>query len=332
MWESHRGIVVDSDKYFEIDPVTRQIKPLQQKTSLVQFDHNSERFTFTIPRYVEGHDMSGCTKVEIHYVNVDANTKEEVPGLYVVDDLHIDEQDGNAVICTWLISQNATQRVGLLKFNVRFICTDPDGTLYYSWGTGIYQSITIAPGIYNTDIIIEQYADIIEQWQAEIKRTYQPKDFIMTASFEIAEDNVVTKIYNISNSFSDIKDAHALGRNVTLFADVSGFPYAFKLPLYGISEEDAQFIGIDAGVTSVRVQVNSSDVWHASVVLLATEEQLKHLEDTSNKVQEITELETEKEAANKYVSVAAAREYVTRKLTTLAGSYYAKELVAGITA
>ena len=133
----HRTIVSDSDKFFEIDPITRSIKPLHQKTTIIQFDHNSERFTFSIPRIIEGHDMSTCTKVEVHYVNVDADTKEEIPGLYTVDDLGINPKDDTNVTCTWLISQNATQKVGLLKFLVRFVCVNSDNVIEYAWNTGI---------------------------------------------------------------------------------------------------------------------------------------------------------------------------------------------------
>ena len=66
----------DTDKHFIIDPVTRSITNANAaKNKLIQFDHNSEIFTFEIPQYVDGHDMNKCDKVEIHYINIDGKTK-----------------------------------------------------------------------------------------------------------------------------------------------------------------------------------------------------------------------------------------------------------------
>ena len=49
---AHTHDVIDYDKHFVIDPVTRQIDNKSGKIVLMQNDHNSERFTFEIPRYV----------------------------------------------------------------------------------------------------------------------------------------------------------------------------------------------------------------------------------------------------------------------------------------
>ena len=53
---NHKHVVPDSDTYFLIDPYTRQIENTNyQKTVIMRGDHNSERFTFEVPRYVDGH-------------------------------------------------------------------------------------------------------------------------------------------------------------------------------------------------------------------------------------------------------------------------------------
>ena len=65
--------IIDDDKRFEINVGTRDVKYAGEgKVRLIQGDHNSERITFSMDRYVEGHDMSTCTKVEIHYINMKA--------------------------------------------------------------------------------------------------------------------------------------------------------------------------------------------------------------------------------------------------------------------
>ena len=161
--------IMDCDRHFEIDPVSRVIKSLNQKTSIVQFDHNSERLTFSIPRYVEGHDMTECTNIEVHYSNVDADTKEKSVGVYPVTDMQKDPNDEERAICTWLISQNATQKVGLLQFSIRFTCLDKDANILYSWNTGVFSSIIVLESLYNSDKIAEEYVDVFEQWKKELE-------------------------------------------------------------------------------------------------------------------------------------------------------------------
>ena len=51
---AHQHGVYDTDKHFVIDSNTRKIEnQSKSKITLIQNDHDSERFTFEIPRYVE---------------------------------------------------------------------------------------------------------------------------------------------------------------------------------------------------------------------------------------------------------------------------------------
>lgn len=60
--------VYATDTHSSINPVTRAIKNASsKKATLMQNDHNSERFTFELPRYIEGYDMSLCNETEVHY-------------------------------------------------------------------------------------------------------------------------------------------------------------------------------------------------------------------------------------------------------------------------
>jgi len=164
---SHTKKVFDTDAHFVIDPITRTIKNMTPtKISIMQNDHNSERFTFTIPRFVEGHDMLESDKVEIHYINSD--TKEQTTGIYEVTDLQIDETDENNVQCSWLLSRNATKYAGSLAFLVRFVClngTDVD----YAWNTSIFSGISVGKGLDCSDEVLEEYVDIIEAWKQELQ-------------------------------------------------------------------------------------------------------------------------------------------------------------------
>ena len=145
---AHIHDVYDTDVYFVIDPVTRMITNQSRKATVIQFDHNSERFTFEIPRYVEGHDMSACNAVEVHFTNQGRNGKRS--GVYPVTDISVHPTDENRVICSWLIGEEATQQAGPLEFLVRYSCVI-DGHTEYVWSTAPYSGITVTSGIYNGD-------------------------------------------------------------------------------------------------------------------------------------------------------------------------------------
>ena len=165
---AHIHSVYDNDTHFKIDSATREIKNESGKVVIIQHDHDSERFTFEISRMVEDHDMSGCNVVQIHYLNVDAATSTNEPGVYEVDDLQISPDSDDVVICSWLVSRNATQFVGSLNFVVRFRCVADDGTVEYEWATAIHKGISVCESIYNADVIVAEYADVLEKWRSSL--------------------------------------------------------------------------------------------------------------------------------------------------------------------
>ena len=147
---SHEHVVTDSDAIFSIDSRTRVIKNESGKECVVQYDHNSERFTFVLPRIIEGHDMSLCNYAEVNYVNTTDGTKVSHYGSYIIDDLQIYTEDEDKVTCTWLISSDATQQIGTLDFSLRFICADTDFVAGYKWNTAIYTGIKVLKGMPDT--------------------------------------------------------------------------------------------------------------------------------------------------------------------------------------
>ena len=166
---SHIHSVVDADKHFIINPITRAVSnSTETKNTLFQYDHNSERFTFEMPRTIDGHDMTECNSIQIHYVNIDAKTKATYEGLYNVGDVDVSENDPELITFSWLISRNATQFVGSLNFIVRFACVSEQGTLDYVWNTAIHSGVYIASSINNTEDIEYGYADILADWTCRI--------------------------------------------------------------------------------------------------------------------------------------------------------------------
>ena len=171
---SHTHPMSDPDAIFEIDPTTRVISTNVKKIVLMQYDHNSEIFTFSIPQFVEGHDMSLCNKIEVHYTNINKRTREQSKNIYPVTDKHVKD---NNLVFTWLLSGNATKYSGSLNFIIRFECVEDDYSISYMWHTDIFKNVTVSDGISNTESVIEDYSDILEQWKNNIINEIPQADY-----------------------------------------------------------------------------------------------------------------------------------------------------------
>ena len=172
----HIHDVYDTNRHFVIDPVTRTITYAESdKLILIQNDHNSERYTFEIPKMIEGHDMSNCDKVEIHYLNSDVSVTNKAPGVYQAEDVQVVEGDEDTVVFSWLISRNATKYSGFLMFAINFECLAEDGTVDYAWATTPFETVRILSSMHNTETVLEPYPDIIEQMRLELIDKVTPK-------------------------------------------------------------------------------------------------------------------------------------------------------------
>ena len=161
---AHNHVISDDDSYFVIDPLTRKIiHATIDKLTLMQYDHNSEEVTFEVPRFIDGHDMMLCDRVQIHYINIGNNNSKS--GIYETKPIIGD--DDETILCKWLISQNATQYPGTVKFVLRFICAT-DGEIDYTWNTDTCSDIRVNTGMVNSDTVVEDYSDTLEQWRNEI--------------------------------------------------------------------------------------------------------------------------------------------------------------------
>lgn len=160
---AHKHDVYDVDPYFVIDADRRTISDQSDiPTSLMQYDHNSERFTFELVRHIDEHDMSLCDRIEIHYLNIGTDGKRS-EGVYKVNDLVVDKEDKELVVFTWLVSQNATMHSGSLSFVIRFMCTNDD-EVEYVWNTAIYNNIPVGKGMSSGEGYVAQYADVLNDW------------------------------------------------------------------------------------------------------------------------------------------------------------------------
>lgn len=171
---SHKHInsmIVDSpnDAHFVIDIETGAVtKSDNKKLTLVQYDHNSERYTFEIDREIEGHDIIDCNRVQIHFLNTSSTGRGKTVGLYPVEDLHVHPKDTKKACFTWLISEDATQNEGLLTFMISFQCVEYNGEdtkVLYRWNSALNNMIRIVPGMDNNNAVHEIYADELLKWE-----------------------------------------------------------------------------------------------------------------------------------------------------------------------
>lgn len=153
---AHTHQLNDNDTHFLIDAESRQVTTNAKYIKLMQHDHNSEVFTFEMPRYIEGHDMTLCDHVQVHYSNI--GKEEQSDDFYEVTDVHTKEGNDSVIIFTWTIKGTATRHVGALHFNVRFICSTED-TADYVWSTRIFTGVSVESSLYNSAAVIEQNPD-----------------------------------------------------------------------------------------------------------------------------------------------------------------------------
>lgn len=168
---SHKHSVLDHDTHFIIDPATRAITTSSEKLHVMQYDHNSERLTFEMPRFIEGHDMSLCNRVEAHFLNIDTKTKDQITGHRELEDFRVSEEDENKVAVSWLISKGATKLGGKLNFLLNFRCVENDVETY-AWHTDFFTNYNVKSGLDAAALFESEYVDVIEQWKASVMQHF----------------------------------------------------------------------------------------------------------------------------------------------------------------
>lgn len=162
---AHVHPISDDDRQFVIDPNSRSISYDGEVITLVQGDHNSEVFSFEIPRIVEGHDMSLCDEIKIHYINTDRKKKNNSKDVYLVKDITV---NNDTLVFDWIISGNATKYYGSLSFLIQFCCREDDGSYSYIWHTDTFTGVTIASSYNNSETVAEDFSDILEEWRSQV--------------------------------------------------------------------------------------------------------------------------------------------------------------------
>ena len=199
---------------FIIDPKTREItQTAVEEITLMQYDHNSENLLFECPRYVDGHDMLQCDKIEVHFVNSITSGNVNSPGKYKVKSIEVSPNDEELIHFTWVVDRNATKNVGTLVFAVQFTCLNGT-TIDYAWHTSPFSYISVDQGLVNE--LDESYTTIyLDNLETEAEGRIEE---ITTAAFDRAiealENSLVNDVQTLSarmDTFTNLKEGSTTG-------------------------------------------------------------------------------------------------------------------------
>lgn len=167
---AHEHPIIDADAHFVIDKTTRKINSTDVVVPmLMQYDHNSERISFSVPAEIEGHNTMLCNRIIIDYMNVDSKDAERTnPGRYEVDDLTQSEAEADRLTFSWLISSAATFYEGTTAFLIAFEEIDENGDILYRWATEFATLIKVGKGFTAAPGIMAEYVDVLEKWYVDV--------------------------------------------------------------------------------------------------------------------------------------------------------------------
>lgn len=215
----HKHQIIDSDAHFTIDAISRNIvNDNLEKNVIIQGDHNSERFTFAIPRYIDGHDMLLCNHVQVAYIDTQTSgrSKQYSTGVYLVSDLDIHPTKKDYLQCSWVISHNATRYEGALNFMLIMSCMEGE-LVTYRWKTNVFEGIHVAVSLDSNLVFEDEYVDIIEQWKNSVMEHFtEYVDAGMTYKAALVKEELSE---DLSAEFADAKTelSEHLQKNINVF-------------------------------------------------------------------------------------------------------------------
>lgn len=263
---AHIHSVYDTDLHFIIDPITRKITSQSGKVMLMQNDHNSERFTFQLPRYIEEHDMTACNAVEVHYINIDSVTKQQNLDVYPVEDFQTSPESEEVVIGSWLVSQNATKFAGSLSFILRFACLSDEQEIEYQWFTDVCSIVSITKGLYNAGAITDDNNyDILAAWKKEVLELSSANASTLDghdSSYFASKEDLLSYIKHVDLSQYVVNNM--LGN---LTDDICNNP-DYETPYVGTIDEDvSRKIGLESTQHTILYVPNSEDAGYGVQVV-----------------------------------------------------------------
>ena len=220
---AHEHAVVDMDRHFVIDPGTMIISCEGEVKALRQGDHASERYTFEMPRFIEGHDMSLCNAVQVHYNNIKydsaTRTTTENKSFDSVEDFGIVDDEEN-VSFSWLIQGDATKIDGTMNFCIRFACVDDDGNISYQKFTEVFEGVPVGETIHNTEVVANENADVLVKWREEMLSDIEKAGLVKTVNGKSPDKNGNIEVGSVARIANIVLNANGWTGSNNLYSQV----------------------------------------------------------------------------------------------------------------
>ena len=291
--------VRDADLHFVVNADSRKIvKETTTKVYLMQYDHNSEEFTFDVPRYIENHDMFQCDLIQVHYENTSTgtsvSTRKTYRGVRNIDPATITfDEESNIISFGWLVPDNATMFAGSLKFQLKFICRDKDDSEIegYRWHTDVNEDISIKAGL--------GYSD--EDYSATTTATLQSIEINETEQgVEIILDGVHYTVYHGGYS-ETVFDTVELSENKTTTLDSTSTDKQ-----YPSAKATYEFVTAVQSSMYTRVAAVESGLKEGESLIADIQTDLASKENSTNKTSTISSASTD----TQYPSAKATYNFI----------------------
>ena len=206
---AHLHEVRDMDTHFIIDPLNNMAitNANEARNNLQLGDHDSEVYTFELPRFIEGHDMTLCNLVEVHFINAGSDKVHNSNGVFVVEDMEIADDGNETLLFTWTVSGDGTKYAGSLNFRIKFSCIENGKYTYKKW-SATYKGIIVADGFDNGAFIETEYADVLAAWESRLSALEQKPSGVQTVNGVApdGEGNVVVEVPSQVQSDLSVND------------------------------------------------------------------------------------------------------------------------------
>ena len=273
---AHLHEVRDMDTHFIIDPLNNMAitNANEARNNLQLGDHDSEVYTFELPRFIEGHDMTLCNLVEVHFINAGSDKVHNSNGVFVVEDMEIADDGNETLLFTWTVSGDGTKYAGSLNFRIKFSCIENGKYTYKKWSS-TYKGIIVADGFDNGAFIETEYADVLAAWESRLSALEQKPSGVQTVNGVApdGEGNVVVEVPSQVQSDLSVNDesdpAFVQGRThyetdrLTITGEYNDtYSYSMDVPvLPGFNEGDTVTVIWDGTEYEVTAVATSSGVY-----------------------------------------------------------------------
>ena len=188
--ETEEHIVIGEDRFITVPDALKRIA--------VQYDHRVETVTFDCPRFWDGYDLT-LTYIYVNYLKPD-----KTKGVYLAKNVRVDDNDSSIFHFDWVIGRELTSVNGPISFLVCAIQTNEEGYRSLQWNSEINNQKTISNGLECTDVLTEDYLDIITDLLTRMDNILLGDGTILDET--LTEDNLAASAKAVGDRFNAVEN------------------------------------------------------------------------------------------------------------------------------